>query len=103
MQLAKFLGAVEDGYGKYPTVPYHNHLHGADVLHTTFSLLQNEALDGVFSDLEVRSKIPFLSSFSGFFVLLILPFVLPLLLFILLLLLPALVFLSVLDGLVLIC
>jgi hypothetical protein len=31
--LAKFFKSVEDGYGRYPTVPYHNNLHGADVLH----------------------------------------------------------------------
>ena len=50
---AKFFAAVEDGYGRYPDIMYHNNLHGADVLHTTYALLQNPALAGVFSDLEV--------------------------------------------------
>lgn len=50
---AKFFTAVENGYAKYPDVPYHNHLHGADVLHTTFALLDNPALNGVFTDLEI--------------------------------------------------
>lgn len=53
LMCAKFFSAVEDGYGKYPDILYHNNLHGTDVLHTTYVLLQNPALEGIFSDLEV--------------------------------------------------
>jgi len=54
---AKFFTAVENGYAKYPEVPYHNYLHGADVLHTTFALLQNPVLKDTFSDLEILAAI----------------------------------------------
>ena len=54
---AKFFTAVENGYGKYPEVPYHNYLHGADVLHTTFALLQDPALKGAFTDLEILAAL----------------------------------------------
>eukprot|EP00037_Helgoeca_nana_P031032 m.391492 g.391492 ORF g.391492 m.391492 type:complete len:669 (+) comp28316_c0_seq11:5319-7325(+) len=56
-KLINFLCRVEDGYGRFPTVEYHNNLHGADVMHSTHVLLNHPALKGAFSDLEVFTAI----------------------------------------------
>uniref|UniRef100_A0A5K3F6F8 Phosphodiesterase n=1 Tax=Mesocestoides corti TaxID=53468 RepID=A0A5K3F6F8_MESCO len=37
--------------------PYHNHIHGADVLQAVHVLLQAETLDGVFSDIEILTTL----------------------------------------------
>lgn len=41
----------------HSTNPYHNHIHGADVLQTVHVLLQAETLDHVFSDIEILSSL----------------------------------------------
>jgi hypothetical protein len=51
--MARFLAALEDGYAHYPQILYHNNLHGTDVMHSTYLLLQAPALAGAFTDLEV--------------------------------------------------
>lgn len=55
--MARYLAALEDGYAHYPQILYHNNLHGADVMHSTYLLLQSPALAGAFSDLEMFSAI----------------------------------------------
>ncbi|CAH8621947.1 unnamed protein product [Heterobilharzia americana] len=47
----RYLLKVESTY--HADVPYHNSMHAADVLQTSHYLLQAEALDDVFSDLEI--------------------------------------------------
>ncbi|CAI2733864.1 unnamed protein product [Schistosoma spindalis] len=47
----RYLLRVESSY--HADVPYHNSMHAADVLQTAHFLLQAEALDDVFSDLEI--------------------------------------------------
>ncbi|CAH8616315.1 unnamed protein product [Schistosoma intercalatum] len=47
----RYLLRVESTY--HADVPYHNSMHAADVLQTAHFLLQAEALDDVFSDLEI--------------------------------------------------
>jgi hypothetical protein len=53
----KFFTAVEEGYAKFPAVPYHNNLHGTDVLLTTYQLLQTDTLKDLFTDLELLAAI----------------------------------------------
>jgi hypothetical protein len=52
--LANFFTDVERAYHRFPDVPYHNNLHGADVLHGVHVLLDSSTLVEAFSDLEVR-------------------------------------------------
>ncbi|CAH8591959.1 unnamed protein product [Schistosoma turkestanicum] len=47
----RYLLKIESTY--HADVPYHNSMHAADVLQTSHFLLQAEALDDVFSDLEI--------------------------------------------------
>lgn len=51
--LANFFMSVERSYHRYPTVPYHNNLHGADVMHGVHVLLDSPILVEAFSDLEL--------------------------------------------------
>ena len=48
--------AIEDGYGRYPSIPYHNNIHAADVLQAAYVLLLNPVFDGIFTDLEVCAR-----------------------------------------------
>jgi calcium/calmodulin-dependent 3',5'-cyclic nucleotide phosphodiesterase len=41
--MQNFLEGMETGYGKYKN-PYHNSVHAADVLQTTFHILSNSGL-----------------------------------------------------------
>merc|ERR1719369_2454575 len=53
--LISFLMTLEDHYLK--SVPYHNHLHAADVTQSTHILLQSSALRDVFTHLEAMAAI----------------------------------------------
>eukprot|EP00049_Salpingoeca_infusionum_P005732 m.96193 g.96193 ORF g.96193 m.96193 type:complete len:722 (-) comp13067_c0_seq1:92-2257(-) len=57
VQMSRFLATIENLYGRYPQTKYHNNLHGADVAHSTFILLQNPAFQGVFTPLEMLAAI----------------------------------------------
>lgn len=48
--VARFLHVMEHKYRRYPDVPYHNNLHGADVAHSASILL--DCLN-IFTPLEV--------------------------------------------------
>merc|ERR1719251_99428 len=53
--LLSFLMTIEDHYLK--DIPYHNHLHAADVTQSTHILLSSSALEEVFTPLEVLAAI----------------------------------------------
>merc|ERR1719312_41834 len=53
--LLTFLMTIEDHYLK--TIPYHNHLHAADVTQSTHLLLSSAALADCFTPLEVMAAI----------------------------------------------
>ena len=80
--MTRFFTAVEDGYARcgpalldvaarlvlilglvilppirYPSVPYHNNTHAADVLHSTFCLLNHPSLRGCFTDIEIFASL----------------------------------------------
>lgn len=57
VKMVNFLCRIEDAYQRYPDVHYHNNQHGADVMHSTHYLLNNPALLGAFSHLEVFTAI----------------------------------------------
>ena len=52
--LYKFLISIETRYNSHDRVPYHNNLHGTDVMHSSHVLLDSPTLLDCFSDLEVR-------------------------------------------------
>lgn len=52
MTVCRFLLAAEQGYGRFPDILYHNNVHGADVAHSTFCLLEDPAHSNLYSDLE---------------------------------------------------
>lgn len=39
--LCQFFIRIEENYARYPDVPYHNNLHGTDVMHATYVLLMD--------------------------------------------------------------
>lgn len=53
--LLTFLMTIEDHYHK--TIPYHNHLHAADVTQSTHMLLSSQALKECFTPLEIMAAI----------------------------------------------
>ena len=57
LTLCKFYMAIEDGYYRYPEVSYHNNMHAADVLYSTFRLLQHPNLASSISRLEMFAAI----------------------------------------------
>ena len=57
--MQNFLEAVEIGYSKYKN-PYHNLVHAADVLQTTYFLLNN-------ADLMVKNKINLIDFIHRFY------------------------------------
>lgn len=50
--MSNFLESMETGYEKYGN-PYHNSVHAADVLQTTFNILSSSALVNWLNDLEI--------------------------------------------------
>jgi len=54
---ARFFVGLENNYGRYPDILYHNNAHGADVLHSTLCLLNTPVLRRTLSDVEVLSAI----------------------------------------------
>jgi hypothetical protein len=52
--VARFLFEIEEMYGRFPYIPYHNNLHGADVVHSTSILLD---VVQIFSPLEVFAAV----------------------------------------------
>jgi hypothetical protein len=55
--LFRYLVAVEDGYARHQTVPYHNNEHAADVVQSTFCLMQTPNIRQALSDLELFAAI----------------------------------------------
>lgn len=53
--LLTFLMTIEDHYLK--TIPYHNHLHAADVTQSTHMLLSSQALKECFTPLEIMAAV----------------------------------------------
>eukprot|EP00039_Didymoeca_costata_P012973 m.190192 g.190192 ORF g.190192 m.190192 type:complete len:648 (+) comp15638_c0_seq9:126-2069(+) len=48
-----FFVKVDNKYNKYPSTPYHNDLHGADVMHSVHYCLNAPVLRNSFSDIEI--------------------------------------------------
>eukprot|EP00053_Salpingoeca_punica_P016299 m.153224 g.153224 ORF g.153224 m.153224 type:complete len:721 (+) comp16935_c5_seq1:88-2250(+) len=55
--LLRYFIAVEDGYARHDTVPYHNNEHAADVVQSTYCLMQTPNVRQAMSDLEVFAAI----------------------------------------------
>ena len=53
--MQNFLEGMETGYGKYKN-PYHNSVHAADVLQTTFHILSNSGLMVNYLIIWIREK-----------------------------------------------
>ena len=54
--LHRFILNIEGRYNSHDRVPYHNNLHGTDVMHSSHVLLDSPTLLDCFSDLEVRAN-----------------------------------------------
>eukprot|EP00730_Choanoeca_flexa_P003762 TRINITY_DN11492_c6_g6_i4.p1 TRINITY_DN11492_c6_g6~~TRINITY_DN11492_c6_g6_i4.p1 ORF type:complete len:748 (+),score=176.75 TRINITY_DN11492_c6_g6_i4:75-2318(+) len=50
---ARFFVGLENNYGRYPDIPYHNNLHGCDVLHSTLCLMNAPCMRATLTDHEV--------------------------------------------------
>jgi len=55
--LTHFFIAVEDEYHRRDAVPYHNNIHGADVMHSTYVLLSDRRMKDRVSDLEMLAAL----------------------------------------------
>lgn len=55
--MQNFLEAVEAGYSKYKN-PYHNLVHAADVLQTTYNIINSAGLMVIYFYLNFFSEIP---------------------------------------------
>lgn len=54
---ARFFVGLENNYGRYPDILYHNNAHGADVLHSTLLLLNTPVLQRTLTDVEVLAAL----------------------------------------------
>ena len=48
---------IEDQYGRFPHVPYHNNVHAADVVHSVHNMLNAPQLANTFTPLELFATI----------------------------------------------
>lgn len=55
--LFRFLVTLEDSYGRFPELLYHNNVHAADVVQAVHHLLQAPVVANNFTDLEVFGTI----------------------------------------------
>eukprot|EP00049_Salpingoeca_infusionum_P022465 m.6916 g.6916 ORF g.6916 m.6916 type:complete len:966 (+) comp5205_c0_seq1:299-3196(+) len=53
----RFFADLEDHYGRFPDIPYHNNLHGADVTHSLYYILSDANMRIEFADIELLAAL----------------------------------------------
>ncbi len=63
-----YMHSAEEGYGRYPIIPYHNNVHATDVVHSCFAIIAHPSLQDTFSDMEVSADVDSSDNFNSIIV-----------------------------------